>query len=425
MLKFYNRTPSTSDFVDARAFENPDKANPPSSTSLVRARSRPRASIPIDSSLVPDLTRKALDLQAKEVFEYVIMTTFPLTFTHFAPRLDPNWLEFIRHHQLAQTEPVERAIRVLNLWYLGVKHDDASIIDHSRYAYGGALRSLARLIGNPKTRTADVTLATAIMLAVFEMLDPLTPHSWLVHSGGIGGLIKLRGARVHADGFARTMLVTIRSFLLADAFVRREPSFLGGDDWRVANEEASALEFRAGKGSWIGRVLDLVFNEISMGPGLWADATAVIAGKKDADDVSREELIERIKRSREIQRNLQRQLASASGEGEMSQMEEKKSDPGGRREVEHVRAVVGRCLQGLSAGIALLDQLLVLLEADKRRIGVDGRIEEVGAWGRVPVPNATIEGPFAGVDRPLDWLDQISMSMGTLAISNKQTATGD
>lgn len=425
MLKFYNRTPSTSDFIDARAFENPDKANPSSSASLVRARSHPRASILIDSPLVPNLTRKALDLQAKEVFEYVIMTTFPLTFTHFAPRLDPNWLEFIRHHQLAQTEPVERAIRVLNLWYLGVKHDDASIIDHSRYAYGGALRSLARFIGNPKTRTADVTLATAIMLAVFEMLDPLTPQSWLVHSGGIGGLIKIRGARVHADGFARTMLVTIRSFLLADAFVRREPSFLGGDDWRAANEEASALEFRAGKGSWIGRVLDLVFNEISMGPGLWADATAVIAGKKDADDVSREELVERIKRSREIQRNLQRQLASASGEGEMSEMEEKKSDPGGRREVEHVRAVVGRCLQGLSAGIALLDQLLVLLEADKRRIGVDGRIEEVGPWGRVPVPNATIEGPFAGDDRPLDWLDQISMSMGTLAISNKQTATGD
>lgn len=374
---------------------------------------------------MPNLTRKALDLQAKEVFEYVIMTTFPLTFTHFAPRLNPNWLEFIRHHQLAQTESVERAMRVLNLWYLGVKHDDASIIDHSRYAYGGALRSLARLIANPKTRTADVTLATAIMLAVFEMLDPLTPHSWLVHSGGIGRLIKLRGARVHAAGLARTMLVTIRSFLLADAFVRRESSFLGGDDWREANEEASALEFRAGKGSWIGRVLDLVFNEISLGPGLWADATAVIAGEMDAGDVSREELIERIMRSREIQRNLQRQLASASGEDEVGEMEEKKSDPGGRREVEHVRDVVGRCLQGLSAGVALLDQLLVLLEADKKRIGVDGRSEEVGAWCRVPVPNATIEGPFAADYRALDWLDHISMSMGTLAISNKPTGAGD
>lgn len=349
------------------------------------------------------------------------MTTFPLTFAHFAPRLDPNWLEFIRHHQLAQTEPVECAMRVLNLWYLGVKHWDPSIIDHSRYAYGGALRSLARLVANPKTRTADVTLATAVMLAVFEMLDPLTPHSWLVHSGGIGGLVKLRGARAHAAGFARTMLVTIRSFLLADAFVRRQPSFLGGDDWREANEEASALEFRAGKGSWIGRVLDLVFNEISLGPGFWADATAIIEGKKGAGDVSREELVERIQRSREIQRNLQRQLASASGEHETSEMEEKKSDPGGRREVAHVRAVVSRCLQGLSAGVALLDQLVVLLEADKKRIGVDGRSEDGGAWGRIPVPNATIEGPFAGDDRPLDWLDRISMSMGTLAISNKQT----
>jgi hypothetical protein len=84
---------------------------------------------------------------------------------------------------------------------------------------------------------------------------------------------------------------------------------------------------------------------------------------------------------------------------------------------ENVQETAGRCLQGLCSGLALLDQLLVLLEADKKRAG-QGRVSEI-AWGEeIPTTSETIEGPFSAPDRPLDWLDQISMSMGTLAISN-------
>ncbi|KAL4942717.1 hypothetical protein BDV06DRAFT_157589 [Aspergillus oleicola] len=395
-LKFCNRT-TDGDFTDAKQFDNIQKAK----QSLAVTLSRPT----IDGSRAPNLACKALDAQAKEVFEYVVMTTFPLTFLHFAPRLEPNWVDFIRHHQAAQTEPIEKAMRCLNLWYMGVKNHDTAIANQSRYAYGDALRCLARWVGHPRTRTSEITLAAAIMVAVFEMLDPITPHSWLIHSHGVAGLIRLRGARVHSSGFGRTMFITIRSFLLVDAFVRREPSFLGEPEWRDANQEATVVERRNGKESWMSKIVEQVFNEISMGPALLSQTSALIT--EGFADISRDDLVSRINTSRGILRNLQLQLSSATSEGKGDMTN--KSD--------HTRDIAKHSLQGISSGIALLEQLLVLIEADKKR-GCD-RISSAEAWGGSPlVPSGTMEGPFSGADRPLDWLDQISMSMGTLAITN-------
>ncbi|KAL4947413.1 hypothetical protein BDW69DRAFT_190222 [Aspergillus filifer] len=390
-LKFCNRT-TDSDFTDAKQFDKLQKAK--NASALALAAPRPT----IDESRVPNLACKAFDTQGKEVFEYVVMTTFPVTFLHFAPRLEPNWVDFVKHHQAAKTEPIEKGMRCLNLWYMGVRNNDAAIAERSRHAYGDALRCLARWVGNPRTRTSEITLAAAIMIAVFEMLDPVTPHSWLIHSRGIAGLIRLRGARVHSSGFGRTMFITIRSFLLVDAFVRREPSFLGERDWREANQEATVVECRNGKESWTSKIVEQVFNEISMGPALLSQTSALTTG--DSSGVSRGDLVSRINASRGILRNLLLQISSISGE-------ENAGKDG------QTRAVAKHCLQGISSGIALLEQLLVLIEADKKRCDCGAK-----AWGGSTVPSGTMEGPFSGNDRPLDWLDQISMSMGTLAISN-------
>ncbi|KAL3447625.1 hypothetical protein BJX65DRAFT_89807 [Aspergillus insuetus] len=412
-LKFYNQTTGKGDFTDAREFDKRQEVQ--RKPDAVRAHELALIRRPsIDENIIPSLSGKALDRQSKEVFEYVVQATFPLTFATFAPRLEPNWLDFIRYHQAAQTEPIERAVRCLNTWFLGVKNKDPAIADESRYIYGGALRCLAGLVADPATRTSDTTAATAVMLGVFEMLDPLTPHSWLIHSRGLGALFQARGARIHSQGFPRTIFITFRSFLLVDAFVRQEPSFLEQDEWRAANLEATFHEDRVGKGNWISKIVEQAFNEVALGPGFLSQTTALIK-TRDGDDASRDELTSRIQHSRGILRNLQRQLASVSGrEVKPTEIDTLTDDNGVK---ENVQETAGRCLQGLCSGLALLDQLLVLLEADKKRAG-QGRVSET-AWGEeIPTTSETIEGPFSAPDRPLDWLDQISMSMGTLAISN-------
>ncbi|CEL11339.1 hypothetical protein ASPCAL14442 [Aspergillus calidoustus] len=409
-LKFYNRTTGKDDFTDARDYSK--KQGTQENTDAARALaliSRPS----FDDTLCPSLAGKALDHQTKEVFEYVVHATFPLTFATFAPRLEPNWIQFIKYHQAAQTKPIERALRCLTTWYLGAKYKDPVAIDASRYVYGGGIRCLAGLVANPKTRTSDITMATAVMLSVFEMLDPLTPHSWLIHSRGIGSLFQLRGARIHSSGFPRTMFITIRSFLLADAFIRQEPSFLEQHDWRTANHEANVHDDRNGKGSWVSKLVEQAFNEISLGPGLLSHTSALI--KHGEADLSSHELTSRIQHSRDILRNLQRQFASVSGEDlKLKEVDSSCAVPGLRSEDVYATATV--CLQGICAGLALYDQLLVLLEAHKNRSG-QGRSFELPWGGEIPKTSQFIEGPFSGDDRPMNWLDQISMSMGTFAIS--------
>ncbi|KAL4748423.1 hypothetical protein BDW72DRAFT_154587 [Aspergillus terricola var. indicus] len=410
-LKFYNQTAGKGDFTDAREIKKKQEAqhNPEATRTHARALI-PRPSI--DGNIIASLSGKALDRQTKEIFEYVVQATFPMLFATFAPRLEPNWLDFIRYHQAAQTEPIERAVRSLNTWYLGVKNKDPAIVEESRYIYGGALRCLAKLVADPVTRTLDTTAASAVMLGIFEMLDPLTPHSWLIHSRGLGALFQARGARIHSRGFPRAIFITFRSFLLVDAFVRKEPSFLEQDEWRAANLEASTHEYRVGTGNWVSRIVEQTFNEIALGPGFLSQTTALIKNR-DGDDASRDELTSCIQHSRGILRNLQRQLASVSGREGKSTEIGKLTDANGVKEDVQVTAV--HCLQGLCSGLALLDQLLVLLEADKKRTG-QGRVSEID-WGEeIPTTSETIEGPFSAPDRPLDWLDQISMSMGTLAI---------
>ncbi|KAL4881870.1 hypothetical protein BJY04DRAFT_54567 [Aspergillus karnatakaensis] len=442
-LKFYNQT-TDGDFTDARQFE---EAKAESATSISDTRSTPNATSPstsstttstpassstytflaqlrrpslssIDETLAPALVRKALDTQAKEVFEYVVLTTFPLAFCHFAPRLEPNWVNFIRYHENANTIPVMKATHALDLWYLGVKNKDPVIVDYSRFVYGEALRHLAGLVANPRTRLSDVTLATAVLLSVFEMLDPITPHSWLIHARGMSTLVQERGPRIHSSGFARTAFITLRSFLIADAFVRQEPSFLEQPEWKATNREAIAVEDRLGRSNWMGRYVEEIFNEISLGPGFLSQTTALISNGF-VHGLTRDDLMSRIKQSRSILRNFQRQITSASAsEARMKELE-KFNDPKGPYSMDDIRAVVARCLQGITSGLALLDQLLVLLEADKKRASEHGRISE-DTWGsgQPSVPQASLMGPFSKEDRPLDWLDQMMMTMGTLAISN-------
>ncbi|KAL3478290.1 hypothetical protein BJX99DRAFT_256615 [Aspergillus californicus] len=406
-LKFYNHTTDQGDFTDAREFDktrNPRKYPDASSYSaLAIARARPT----MDEHVVPNLVGKAVDRQLRQVWGYVVMTTFPLTFRTFAPRIEPNWVDFIRHHQAAQTAPIEKGMRCLSTWYLGVMNKDKRTIESSRAIYGDGLRCLAGLLSNPRTRGSDITLATAIMLSVFEMLDTVTPHSWLVHSRGIGQLFQLRGAHMHSTGFPRTMFITIRSFFLADAFVRQEPSFLEEPEWRTASRDSTAYERRVGTGSWIGEIVEQIFSEISLGPGFLSRTTAFIT-TGFVEGVSRDDLISSIQHSRDTLLTLHRQLTLKGLEVEASKGKKKASM------IDDDQIIAERCLQGLCSGLALLDQLLVLLAADrKRQPGIPGN-----TWGQVAVPSAIVEGPFSGDDRPLDWLDQISMSMGTLAISN-------
>ncbi|KAF7589564.1 hypothetical protein BBP40_004143 [Aspergillus hancockii] len=316
-----------------------------------------------DQSFAPNLTATALDVQLKEVFSDVVDAVFPNLYAAFSARVDLTWVDFVRHHSAAQSAAVNWGIRSLNTWFLARRHQDHDKLQASRHMYNRALRNLVHSLHDPKTVKSDATLAAAMALGVYEMLDGVGPNSWLVHSRGIGALFKLRGADAHRSGFGRTMYTTYRAFLVAEAFVCQEACFLEGKEWRTMNKETLMTEEREGKGSRLGEITENAFGEALLCPGYLVRTREVITGK--GTEASRDSLVDEIQRSKDTLQDLQRRLASLL---ELSMNGRPVQTKTAVISEKFVHKISQSTLQGMDSALALLDQLLVLLAANKIRL---------------------------------------------------------
>ncbi|KAJ5091974.1 hypothetical protein NUU61_006844 [Penicillium alfredii] len=239
----------------------------------------------------------ALDLQQREVFGLFVDATFPGLYYAWSTRVDVTFMDFVRQQSDAPTDALVWGIRTLGTLHLGQQHQDSDKIACSRSMYGRGLRSLARLLQHPTTVKSDRTLGAAVLLAIYEMLDGMGHKSWLTHSNGIGTLFRYRGAEAHRDGFGRTLLISFRSFLIADALIRGEPCFLAETAWRSVIKDAVRTEGLMGKGSELGDLVEYAFEEITVCPGLVAWARA-ISTTKEADALQPQLLMKEIVRTR-------------------------------------------------------------------------------------------------------------------------------
>ncbi|KAE8355914.1 hypothetical protein BDV28DRAFT_128097 [Aspergillus coremiiformis] len=368
----------------------------------------------MDQLVAPSLTATVLDRQLKEVFTDVVDAVFPNLYAAFSARVELTWVDFVRHHSAAQSNAVQWGIRSLNTWFLAKRHQDHQQLQASRHMYNRALRGLAQSLRNPATVKSDATLAAAMALGVYEMLDGVGPTSWLVHSRGIGALFRLRGADAHRSGFGWTMYTTYRAFLVAEAFVCQEPCFLEGEEWRTMNRAALMAEEREGKGSPLGEITENAFGEVLRCPGYWVRTREVIAG--EASESSRESLAAEIRCSRDILRGLQRRLAALIELRLHGSALQKRHALDGPIPEPFVHSISHQSLQGMDSALALLDQLLVLLTASKIRLPSMGDpIPVQSPWDTVTYRPAA-EATSTDEVKSLDWLDQLALSMGTLAL---------
>ncbi|KAE8396911.1 hypothetical protein BDV37DRAFT_88719 [Aspergillus pseudonomiae] len=377
----------------------------------------------IDQSFTRNLTATALDTQLKEVFSDVVYAVFPNLYAAFSARVDLTWVDFVRHHSAAQSSAVNWGIRCLNTWFLARRHHDHDQLQASRHMYNRALRCLAQSLRDPVRVKSDDTLAAAIALGVYEVLDGVGSNSWLVHSRGIGALFRLRGPDAHRSGFGRTMYTTYRAFLVAEAFTCQEPCFLESEEWRAMNREALLTEERNGKGNRLGEITENAFEEVLLCPGYLVRTRDMIA--RNAPESSRESLTAEIRCSRDLLRGLQRRLAALLELQMNSQTVQKRNPLNGSIPKQFVHTIAHRSLRGMDSALALLDQLLVLLNASKvRMLGSDENNPPQSPWNTVtyqPAPegaiSVTVEGTSSTSEvKPLDWLDQLALSMGTLAL---------
>ncbi|KAF4263888.1 hypothetical protein KXV68_004600 [Aspergillus fumigatus] len=413
-VKFYHQTPAS---LRNRKQKDSRHVAAPAVHALT-----PRASM--DGNIVPSLVSTAIDTQMKEVFQYFVMVSFPGLFSAWRNRVELNWLDFVRHHLDTSSHALIWSLRSLSVWHLGRAQNDHDKMLASRHFYGRGLQHLIYSLRDPRTATSNLTLMAAIHLGIYEMLDGLGEKSWLAHSRGIGKLFQLRGPQAHRDGFGRTLLVAYRPFLVADAIVSEEPCFLEERGWQAIVHDAIAFERSAGKSCPLSEIVELAFNEIVLCPGLFARTRAFVSQTGVKSEILRESLVARITRCRdrlvEFHGEMQPLIVKYNKDNMLKWEEDTKSPI----PTEYGPKVAKFAARGARSAIAVLNQLLVLIEADKNRSFLDTKPP---CWNTLwKLPAGSIASSESQEKQPTaydaheddspDRLDQLALSMGMLAI---------
>ncbi|CAP92694.1 hypothetical protein E8E15_000569 [Penicillium rubens] len=322
----------------------------------------PRASM--DEALMPGLVSKSLDRQCRKGFCDFVDAVFPNIYYTYSTRVELPWFEIAQYDRGAGIA-MQWAFRSLGTLQIGRVNGDQRQILASQEMYGRGLRYLVQAVKNPATVGTEDTLGAAILLGIYEAMNETGQNSWLLHSRGISHLLRLRGAKSHASGYGRTLLLSFRGLLVYEAFTRGEACFLESEEWRSTLPETLEDEERRGTSCGLGQLMDYAFNEIAQCPGFLAKTKSLVASSRTTD-AEREDLISAINSSREVLSDVEIQIMAGV----------KADHEGNKKESQAFfglippsikDASVKFTLEGVHSGIALLRQLSVVLMSDRNR----------------------------------------------------------
>ncbi|KAJ5183399.1 hypothetical protein N7492_001015 [Penicillium capsulatum] len=372
----------------------------------------------IEGAVVPTLTAKALARQQREGFCAFLDSKFPGQYYGYSTRVSQNWFDVARNYEDSAGKAFDWSMRSIGALYIGRARGDPQLVITSMEMYGRALHQLFRSLNHPTLATADNTLGAAILLGGYEMFSMSGQKSWMLHSRGISHLYQLRGARAHTNGLGRTLLSSFRGFVVFEALARGEPCCFEGEDWKSIIPDTIREERQRGKSTGLGEMIEYAFHEVARCPGFLARTRALVASACPRE-TDRCELIDSISGCQESLREYQAKLYT----GMSSQSAQKESnDFVGPIPFDTADRLGRYSLQGIISAVALLQQLLVLLESDRARR--DARSIGTGSDSQDPwrvldpssVAGTGHAGP-AGPEREAEaetWFDRVSMAMGML-----------
>ncbi|KAJ5602232.1 hypothetical protein N7510_011766 [Penicillium lagena] len=374
---------------------------------------------PIDGKCAPGLVAGAIDQLYREGFCAFVHTSFYGQFHGYRTRVDANWFDVARDSTGRFGHTVGWALRSLGSLQIGRRQGDQRQLAASREMYGQALRQLARLLSKPSSALTDETLMAATLLGVYELVNRTGQQPWLLHSRGISHLFRIRGPQAHIRGLGRTVLVSIRSFLVFEALSRGERCLLGDEEWRSILPDTLKADQQRGRASHLGELIDRAFNEVALVPGFLANVRA-LADSHTTDGATRQQLVHRIAGCRTTLGDLEMQLSVGTYRPEFV----------GPISVPVAKLLVQASCEGIELARALLQQLLVVLERDPSR----GTAIPAPSDGEDPwdiFQNQTAMMLLARERRSLQparpqghqsqagtWLDRVSMSMGMVLPEN-------
>ncbi|KAJ5742011.1 hypothetical protein N7533_011420 [Penicillium manginii] len=381
----------------------------------------PQSAASMDETIAPSLVNQTMNEQYREGFCAFVEANFSGQFHGYSTRVELNWMELARSSQFRFSKALDWAMRSLGSLHLGRNHGDNPQISTSREVYGRALQHLGQALKKPSLARSDDTLATAILLGVYELSNATGQTSWLLHSRGISSLVRLRGPQAHTKGLARTLLVSFRGFIVYDAFMCGERCFLEDREWQDAIPQVVKQEEQRGRASRLGELIEYAFHQIASCPGLFAE-TKVLVRSDENDENRRQHLLTRIDDCRYFLREIQNDILMGCQEN----LPEKRVDFIGLIPTAAADNLTRFSLEGIGSAVSLLHQLSAGLKSDgdRRRYSMSNRpLSSSGSrgWDRfedhysaLNVPGKCMNG-FRGphkAESEDSWLDRLSMSLG-------------
>ncbi|KAL2843191.1 hypothetical protein BJY01DRAFT_215996 [Aspergillus pseudoustus] len=371
----------------------------------------------MDEGLAPSLAQSTVDMQTQESFARWMQYHFPIYAASFNCRVDVDWMDFIRGRWSTFPQALVWAVRALTTLHRGTTQRDEQAIMCARHMYSRGIRHLGSLL---QTRAAlsDETLAAAILLGGYEVLDGSTQWSWIAHCRGITHLLCARGPAAHRRGIGRTLLLCWRPYIVADAFIHAIPCFLGDHEWALIlmSEDVAKDELQRQKGSLLGQTMDYAFVEVAKCPGYLAAAKVLVAPTISSQSNNKvEDLMDDMLFTRENLVQYSRML------------ETNDPDPSfvGVIPSIHAGPLVQQSRDGLSFAISLVDQLLAMLRAHlARRTGEIPENSGHDSWhlttqyhtsrSKSPLPASRTNSEDLDLDSRdvQDQLDKFSLTMG-------------
>lgn len=263
-------------------------------------------------------------------------------------------MNFIRSRWSTFPQALIWAVRALTSLRMGAARGNKEIIVCARHMYGRGVNLLAALL-QTRAALADETLAAAILLGGYEVLDGSSNRSWIIHSHGIRQLFCARGPSAHTQGIGRTLLISWRPYLVADAFIHAQPCFLGGLEWARAS---TTPEISRAKDQWqetsiLGQTMDYAFNEVAKCPGYYAMTKYFTTWDTNVDPSMFNSLVDCILKSREILIQLHGMLMETAPPASFV----------GVIPPTYATTLVQGTRHGINSAVALLDQLMTLLKS--------------------------------------------------------------
>ncbi|KAL4746738.1 hypothetical protein BDW72DRAFT_210169 [Aspergillus terricola var. indicus] len=331
--------------------------------------------LPPDNTLAPNLATQALDLQCRALFEYLFNALTPHTLSTYKPRVELTLIDYIQQYPNPLPAQLLWATRCLATFHSSMSSTPQpgtpAPLD-SRLMYQQAIRHLLISLSCPRSALSDETLAAAMLLCVYEMIDRTNPEAWLIHSRGIATLLRLRGPKAHRSGIGQTLLLCLRPILVAQALTRAEPCLLAEPAWRrLSNEMARS---RKNGEHFLNTWTERSFVEIAMCPGLLARTQAILSepdsglSYEGEGESRRKRLLAQIATTRVALRALNLQIEIEFGKYDVDErphcslrrLSECIPPDSAERFVLYLH-------RGIQVGAAMLDQLVTLLASDDKR----------------------------------------------------------